>query len=78
MSEHRTSPRRKAYKAAKILLGKNSVIDCTLRNVSKKGACVEVVSPVGIPNAFQIAIGDEVRDCRIEWTTAKRLGVAFL
>ncbi|HMK88493.1 MAG TPA: PilZ domain-containing protein [Methylocystis sp.] len=78
MDERRTRQRRKALKHAKIIFDKGCVIDCTLRDLSTTGACVEVATPIGIPKDFKLQVGPEVHRCRVEWTTAKRMGLAFL
>jgi len=56
-----------------------SCIDCTVRNISQTGACLEVVSPVGVPGKFELQIQDEtiVRPCYVAWRGEKRIGVAF-
>jgi hypothetical protein len=80
MSELRTSPRQRVMKSAKIVFGNGlSGVDCAVRNISATGACLEVVSPLGVPDNFVLIVGDESlkRSCRLAWRTAKRIGVAF-
>jgi hypothetical protein len=79
-NEHRQSPRRRVLKAATIAFnGGASAIDCSIRNISATGACLEVVSPIGVPNEFTLVTQDEaiVRPCQVAWKAAKRIGVAF-
>ena len=55
MTERRTSERRRVLKAAKIVWNKgNSVLDCTLRNVSKGGALIEVINTMSVPAEFEL------------------------
>ena len=55
MDQQRIAPRRRILKAGTIEFG-GGTIDCTIRNVSNKGAALEVTSPVGIPEAFTLII----------------------
>jgi hypothetical protein len=55
MVEKRTTNRNRVFKAGTIEFG-GSAIDCTIRNVSKYGAALDVASPVGIPEKFTLAL----------------------
>jgi PilZ domain len=65
-------------KAGKIEVG-GGAIDCTVRNLSKIGAALDVPTPVGIPDEFTLVIpSDELRfACRVVWRKAGRIGVRF-
>ena len=78
-TENRAATRRKTLKGGRIIFNSGrSTIDCTVRNLSSTGARLEVVSVVGIPNTFDLAVGrDGVRPCRVAWRTLKELGVEF-
>ena len=78
MVEKRTVPRRRVLKAGKIEFG-GSVIDCTVRNLSKVGAALDVPTPVGIPDQFDLVIpSDALRfSCRVLWRQRIRIGVRF-
>src|ERR1700710_1498387 len=54
------------------------VIDCLVRNISETGAALEVASPLGIPETFNLVIsGDHSsRACKVAWRKDKRIGVA--
>ena len=54
MEERRKEARRRTLKAGKIMIDGKSVIDCTVRNLTYKGANLEVGSPVGIPDTFEL------------------------
>lgn len=79
MDDRRNKRRQKTLKSAKIVFNNDCVIDCAVRNLSETGACIEVSSPLGIPNAFDLVIEHDAltRPCRVAWKTTKRLGVAF-
>jgi hypothetical protein len=54
-------------------------IDCTVRNISKSGAALDVASPLGIPQNFILLVpADDLRQpCHVVWRKEKRIGVAF-
>ena len=78
MSEKRIASRHRVLKAGKISFD-DGAIDCTVRNISKAGAALEVASPIGVPQVFILVIeADHVRQpCHVVWRTEKRIGVAF-
>jgi len=78
MNKHRASQRHRTLKGATISF-RGAAIDCLVRNVSDTGACLEVESPVGIPNDFNLVIkaDDVTRPCSIAWHAARRIGVRF-
>jgi hypothetical protein len=55
------------------------VLDCTIRNLSADGACLQVESLVGVPTTFDLLIdGEEApRPCRLVWQSQQRAGVEF-
>ena len=80
MSERRNIGRGRTLKGARIAFHHDrSVIDCVVRNRSDTGACLQVASPLGIPDEFDlIADADDARrPCRVVWRTEKRIGVEF-
>ncbi|KTT67794.1 pilus assembly protein PilZ [Sphingomonas endophytica] len=54
-------------------------IDCVIRNISETGAALEVTSPVGIPETFNLVIPSDHtnRPCRVAWRRERRIGVRF-
>jgi len=80
MEERRTSHRSRTLRGGKILFNdRRSVLDCTVRNLSPEGACLQVESLVGVPAAFELLIdGEEApRPCRLAWQSHDRAGVEF-
>jgi PilZ domain-containing protein len=79
MKIERKSPRLRTLKGASITFG-TAGIDCVIRNMSETGACLEVASPVGIPDNFTLLIKPKIlkRNCRISWRSAHRIGVRFV
>jgi PilZ domain len=79
MKIERQSPRLRTLKGGSIIFGLAAGINCVIRNMSKTGACLEVESPVGVPDAFTLLIKPEIlkRACHVAWRSAKRIGVRF-
>jgi hypothetical protein len=78
LQENRKAPRLRTLKAAKIVLGHGGVIDCVVRNMTPCGACLEVTSPIGIPDEFFLVNSDETKwSCHLVWRSQKRIGVAL-
>jgi hypothetical protein len=78
-SEHRDTERRKTLKTGQIVFnGGRSTITCTVRNMSSRGAKLEVVSVVGIPDTFDLVLAPHSKQpCRVKWRRLKELGVEF-
>ena len=77
MDEKRQCQRMRVLKAGSIEFG-GAAIDCVARNLSERGAALDVASPLGIPEHFQLAIAHEpVRQCAVIWRKDKRIGVVF-
>jgi len=78
MDEHRRSPRIRTLKSGKIVFNhKSSVVDCTVRNLSRGGACLLVASTTGIPESFELILDGATHPCRIAWRAPTRIGVSF-
>ena len=80
MDERRASHRARMWRGGKILFNnRRSVLDCTIRNLSPEGACLQVESLVGVPPAFDLLIDGEQapRPCRLVWQSDHRAGVEF-
>ena len=80
MTENRVKARRRTLKVGKIVFNeRQSVIDCTIRNLSDAGACLELPAGVGFPTSFHFTVGVEgpVRPCKVRWRSRNRVGVTF-
>lgn len=80
MVERRTSPRHRTFKGGSISFAGAGGIECVVRNLSAAGACLEVASPIGIPDEFDLIIRPEYqrRRCHLVWRKAQRIGVRFV
>ena len=80
MLERRKLTRTRTLKSGKIIVhAHTSVVDCTVRNLSPKGALLTVASLAGIPEKFELvleATGMQ-HQCRVIWRGENRLGVEF-
>ena len=60
-----------------IIIGSQEMT-CTIRNISKVGACILVQTTLGIPAVFQLNIPDrEPQTCKVMWRDDTKLGVLF-
>jgi hypothetical protein len=78
--ERRRQRRARTLKSARILFNQHhSVIDCTVRNLTPSGACLNVESALGIPEQFDVMFEADhtVRTCRMIWHKEKQIGVEF-
>ena len=54
MLERRRFTRTRMHKAAKVLLGKSSVVDCVVHNLTDAGAGVEIPNTIALPEALDL------------------------
>ncbi len=75
---HEMRRRRTLLRARIAFNGRGATIDCTVRNLSDRGACLEVESYIGIPDIFDLVLDNApVRSCRVTWRKATQIGVEF-
>lgn len=79
-TEHRETERRRTLKGGQIVFNSGrSTISCTVRNMSAKGAKLDVTSVVGVPDTFDLVLAPHSKQpCRVKWRRLKELGVEFL
>jgi uncharacterized phosphosugar-binding protein len=77
--DKRSVSRKRVLKTAQIILSdKAPKLDCSVRNISTAGACLQVSTTYGIPVSFDVIIEGARRPCRSVWRTDTKLGVTFL
>jgi hypothetical protein len=77
--DKRSVARKRVLKTAQIILSdKAPKLDCSVRNISTAGACLQVSTTYGIPVSFDVIIEGARRPCRSVWRTDTKLGVTFL
>jgi hypothetical protein len=69
----------RVYKAGKIVFNeRRAAIDCVVRNLSDRGALLQVASPLGIPQTFDLVCGDTIaQPCQVLWCKEKQIAVEF-
>ena len=70
--------RRRVFKGAVVLLGDGQVVfDCTIRNLSDRGAKIEVEQQSDIPDEFELALPSMHRaaPARAAWRKGRAIGV---
>jgi len=78
--ERRHAPRRKVLKAGKVIFGDKRATDCSIRNISDAGACLEINDPRVVTQIFELKMVQQEfsRTCRLLWEQNGRIGVTFL
>ena len=79
MQERRKIARTRVLKGAKFLLGKSSVQDCVVRDLTNVGAGVEVPNTIDLPDALDLKFNGSrtSRRCRLIWRKISKTGVEF-
>ncbi|MCC6946383.1 MAG: PilZ domain-containing protein [Bradyrhizobiaceae bacterium] len=80
MLDRRRTPRLTARRTVRIELNPRwPTIDCTLRNINKQGAGIELSGEYNTSLEFDMIFfgGNERRRCRQVWRRENRLGVEF-
>jgi hypothetical protein len=76
--ERRFSERRRVFKAGTIVFNQNSsLIGCAIRNISRTGALVTVLSAETVPQEFDLRWDSDVHRCTVVWRNVHSLGVKF-
>ena len=79
MSERRKTGRSRVIKGAKLIFGKESVMDCVVRNLTSSGARVQIANSINLPDTMSLSLdnGRTVRQCRTAWRTLHETGIEF-
>ena len=77
--EKRRETRHRVLKGGRLAFHDGGGVDCTVRNISRTGARVDVANPVGLPDSFTLLIeADHVlRRCHPIWSHGTQIGIAF-
>lgn len=80
MDDRRHQARLKTFKGGAIIYGVAAPVECLIRNLSPKGACLEIKSHAPIPDQFALLIKPEMvkRNCHLVWRKDDRIGVEFI
>jgi hypothetical protein len=79
MIDERRRVERDAVNETAHIYGDGSSISCCVVNISELGAAIEVPDPRFIRDRFKLSLEKDriVRDCRLVWQSASRIGVEF-
>jgi hypothetical protein len=78
VQDKRYLSRKRVLKTAQIVLSdKAPKLDCSVRNISTTGACLQVSTTYGIPASFDVIIEGMRRPCRSVWRTDTKIGITF-
>jgi hypothetical protein len=80
VQEKRRVQRTRVLKGARIIFNRHALtVNCVVRNLTNRGACLHVAGTTGIPAAFELTFDDgrSSRGCRVIWRRADRVGVVF-
>jgi hypothetical protein len=79
MPDNRKTTRHRVLKVGSILLDRDRVFSCKVRDISETGACLEFAIPLDIPDDFTLLIvSDGIRrTCNVRWRKGVRIGVDF-
>jgi hypothetical protein len=79
MIERRRYRRILTQKAAKVVFHYNSVIDCTVRDLTDAGARLEIPSAGAVPQTFDLITQepDGAHLCQVVWRSQDSVGVSF-
>jgi len=78
--EARAEFRRRTLKGGKIIFNnRQSVLDCTIRDLSKVGCRLIVASQIDMPEDFELHFlgSDEKFQCHVIWRKQQEAGVKF-
>jgi hypothetical protein len=76
----RAEPRARTLKRGQIVFHNgHSTFDCTVRNISLRGAMLLFGTQIGVPNEFDLVLGTsrDRRPCTVRWRSGSALGVLF-
>ena len=78
--DNRAAQRRTTLKGGNIVFNNGrSTIDCAVRNLSGRGAKLQVASAFGVPDTFDLLLPNTLRQpCKIAWRKPKEIGVVFI
>lgn len=81
MIDRREAKRERIHQSANVVFnGRQTVLDCTLRNHSETGALVRMSDWIALPRTFEIDIADQEHSLRVRqcWRRGDDVGVVFM
>ena len=81
MENRREIQRTRIWRDVIIVISDNaSPIKSTVRDVTSKGACINVPTGPSLPSMFELSFDfcRSTRQCRVAWRNQSQIGVAFV
>jgi hypothetical protein len=80
MLERRRSTRLRVARKVKLVIGKTSIIDCVIGNLTSVGARVIISNMIYLPERLEMTFdeGHTIRPCRIVWRTQNQRELSFV
>jgi len=77
---NRREHRQRTLKAGRIILSLQTTMDCMVRNLSARGALLEIGVIAALPPKFELLLVDAntVRNVELRWQRGQRAGVEFV
>ncbi len=79
--ERRNAMRNRVFRGASVVFnGRQSILDCTVRNWSQTGAMVRMTDWIALPQTFEIDVASDGESVRVRqcWRRGDDVGVAFM
>ena len=76
----RVTDRQRTYTGGRINFGNAPGIDCVIRNLSEKGACLDVESELITQDRIGLIVkpDNRLRTCEVAWRKPHKIGVRFV
>jgi hypothetical protein len=78
--DQRAYPRRPMARRAAIMMSPTQEVECTIRNLSRNGAMIELDEAVDLPKRFVLDLSGNIvvrRVCDLVWQDGTAIGVTF-
>ena len=75
--ERKINPRHLARIPGAILLGRDSIVDCTVRDFSPAGVGLILPDTVSLPVEFELTFNHATQHCIAVWRRTERMGLKF-
>jgi hypothetical protein len=78
-ADRRDTPRQRVLLSGKIAYGSGFSVDCSIRDISRGGACVSLPKNQGAPQELNLVVIRDgvVHKARTAWTRLPMIGLAF-
>ena len=80
MDDKRSEPRHRVVLQGEIISGNGLTMNCAIRDISRRGARISVVTPFHVTDRLGLRIPTRnlVATARVQWRKGTHLGVVFI